>query len=316
VRTILLLAVNPVGTQQLRLDEEVKRIEQVVERSRRRDEFRVVQKWAVTPDDLRRALLDHGPEVVHFLGHGASSCEPAVQTSGTRDLASRDSEPRGGLAFENDAGSILTISGDALGRLFQLVSLQVHCVVLNACYSSLVAGVISQHIDYVIGMNKAIGDRAAVNFAVGFYDALLAGRPYEEAFGFGRSAIDLSGIPEHLTPTLFKRAGAGSSPLIAGAPPPLATDTSTPADVTPRANSPAQHSTRPASQPRPAAIDSADLRRVRRALRKYLGPGADYIVEEKAEKSGNLKELCKRVAAEIRSPEDAAEFLESMGISH
>ncbi|MCV3215458.1 hypothetical protein OGM63_18390 [Plectonema radiosum NIES-515] len=36
---------------------------------------------------------------------------------------------------------------------------------------------IAQHIDYVIGMNQAIGDRAALEFSVGFYDALAR---YEE----------------------------------------------------------------------------------------------------------------------------------------
>ena len=54
---------NPKGTHRLRLDEEVRRIEQVVERSRGREGFRIVVKWAVTDDDLRRGLLDHEPEL-------------------------------------------------------------------------------------------------------------------------------------------------------------------------------------------------------------------------------------------------------------
>jgi hypothetical protein len=56
-------------------------------------------------------------------------------------------------------------------------------------------------------MNQAIGDKAARKFAVGFYDALGAGRSIEDAYEFGCSAIYLEGIPEHLTPVLKKRTG-------------------------------------------------------------------------------------------------------------
>lgn len=50
-----------------------------------------------------------------------------------------------------------------------------------------------------------IGDRAAMEFSKGFYDALGAGRPIEEAFKFGCNAIDLQRIPEHLTPVMKYR---------------------------------------------------------------------------------------------------------------
>jgi hypothetical protein len=181
VRTILFLAANPRGTQQLRLDEEVKKIEQGLERARQRDHFRLVQKWAVTDDDLRRALLDNEPEIVHFSGHGSGV---------------------DGLYFEDDQGKVHEIPGDALARLFELCADHVKCVLLNACYSESQAESIVQHIDNVVGMKKAIGDEAAIKFAVGFYDALGAGRDFEVAYKFGCIAIDLKGIPEYLTPVL------------------------------------------------------------------------------------------------------------------
>ncbi len=184
MRTILLLAANPKGTLPIRLDEEVRRIEQGLERAKKRDQFELVQKWAVTDDDLRRALLDNEPEIVHFSGHGGGA---------------------DGLAFEDDSGHTQLISGDALSRLFELCSDHLKCVVLNACYSEVQANAISQHIDVVVGMKKAIGDEAAIKFAVGFYDALGAGRDFEKAFKFGCSAIDLKGIPEYLTPILKKK---------------------------------------------------------------------------------------------------------------
>jgi CHAT domain-containing protein len=202
VRTILILAANPKGTERLRLDEEVKKIEQGLERSKNRDQFKLVVKWAVTDDDLRRAMLDNEPEIVHFSGHGAGT----AKGDSARDFVIDRDDETGGLAFEGDSGKTHLISGDALSRLFELCSDHVKCVVLNACYSEVQANAISQHIDYVVGMKKAIGDEAAIKFAVGFYDALGAGRDFEKAFKFGCIAIDLKGIPEYLTPVLKKKA--------------------------------------------------------------------------------------------------------------
>lgn len=54
---------------------------------------------------------------------------------------------------------------------------------------------IAQHVNYVIGMKKAIADKAAIEFAVGFYDALGSGKPVEFAYKFGCAATRLAGIP-------------------------------------------------------------------------------------------------------------------------
>jgi hypothetical protein len=201
VRTILILAANPRSTERLRLDEEVKKIEQGLERSKRRDQFKLVVKWAVTDDDLRRALLDHQPEIVHFSGHGTGTGKGGPG----RDLVPAGNDDPGGLAFEDDTGQVQLISGESLARLFELCSDHVRCVVMNACYSEVQANAIAGHIDFVVGMKKAIGDEAAIKFAVGFYDALGAGCDYEKSFKFGCSAIDLKGIPEYLTPVLKKK---------------------------------------------------------------------------------------------------------------
>ena len=64
------------------------------------------------------------------------------------------------------------------------------------------ATAISQYIPYVIGMNKAIGDKAAIEFVVGFYKALAAGESIDFAYKLGGNAITMAGIPENLTPIL------------------------------------------------------------------------------------------------------------------
>ncbi|BAY27938.1 hypothetical protein NIES2100_77650 [Calothrix sp. NIES-2100] len=185
MKKILILAANPKNTNNLRLGEEVREITEGLMRSRRRDQFEIVSRWAVRPRDLQRALLDYEPQIVHFSGHGA----------GTQ-----------GLVLENDVGEVQLVSSQALAGLFELCKENVECVLLNACYSEVQAEAIFQHIDCVVGMSQAIGDRAAIDFAVGFYDGLGAGKSLEEAFKFGRSAINLEGIPEYDRPQLKQRS--------------------------------------------------------------------------------------------------------------
>jgi hypothetical protein len=107
--------------------------------------------------------------------------------------------------FEDEAGQPKLVSAEAISSLFALFSDQVECVVLNACYSETQAKAIAQHIPYVVGMKRAIGDKAAIEFAIGFYDAILAGRDVEFAYKLGCSAIQMAGIPEELTPVLKQK---------------------------------------------------------------------------------------------------------------
>jgi AAA-like domain/CHAT domain len=192
VKKILILSANPKDTSKLRLDEEVREIEVGMERCKYREQFKIISKWAVRPDTLRQALLDHEPSIVHFCGHG----------SGTQ-----------GLALENKSGEMQLVSTSSLEGLFKLFKGKIKCVVLNACYSKAQAEAIYQHVDCVVGMNQAIGDKAAIQFAKGFYDALGAGRLFEDAFEFGRNAIDLEEIPEADTPVI-KIRHSGSQTLL------------------------------------------------------------------------------------------------------
>lgn len=182
---VLLLSSNPRETTPLRLDEERREIESgLVERSRLRDDFRVITKVAVRSRDVQRAMLDNAPQIVHFSGHGYSGL---------------------GVALEDEAGAIQCVDAEDLAGLFKLFADRVQCVVLNACYSESQADAIAQHIPYVIGMSHEVGDKAAIEFSVGFYDALGAGRDVEFAFNLGCSAIRMAGISEELKPVLKKK---------------------------------------------------------------------------------------------------------------
>lgn len=209
-KIILVLAANPKGTPALRLEEEVRSLQMGLERSRYRDRFLLKQRWAVTARDMRRALLDDQPQIVHFSGHGVGTEDSDPQEFSARKatvVTDSTVEPEG-LMLEDEIGQPKLVSGEALSSLFALFSNQVECVVLNACYSEVQARAIAQHIPYAVGMRRAIGNEAAIEFATGFYDALLAGRSVEFAHKLGCSAIQMAGIPEHLTPKLISRGGS------------------------------------------------------------------------------------------------------------
>ncbi len=186
MKKILLLSANPKNTDKLRLDEEVREIQTALRQSKNRAQFEILTELALRVDDLHRVLLEQEPAIVHFSGHGAGNH---------------------GLALENNSGQMQLVSTESLARLFGLFQNKIECVLLNACYSEAQALAIHQHIDYVIGMNQTIGDKAAIKFAVGFYNALGAGRSYEDCFEFGCTSVDLQGIPESETPVIQARPG-------------------------------------------------------------------------------------------------------------
>lgn len=184
MKTVLLLAANPKNSSQLRLSEEVREIDEgLTKRSRYREQFKLESKLAVRQRDFYRHMLDIQPQIVHFSGHGAGE---------------------DGIVLEDETGNATFVQADMLASMFKLfASKGVECVLFNACYSEVQAEAVSQYIPYVIGMNKPIGDKAAIDFAVAFYDALGAGETMEFAFELGCS--QLVGLKEHETPVFFVR---------------------------------------------------------------------------------------------------------------
>ena len=193
---ILFLAANPLSTTQLKLGEEVRRIEEGLESSKLRDEFELVQKWAVRSTDIRRALLKENPDLVHFSGHGKGQA---------------------GLVIMDEGEQAKPATGEALAGLFSLFP-NIKCVLLNACYAEAQAQAIVQKIDYVIGMRDTILDDGAIAFTTGFYDGLGYGRSIEDAFKLGQNAIlwelaSFSDVTRKLIPVeLTKKEPSASLP--------------------------------------------------------------------------------------------------------
>ncbi len=135
-------------------------------RGRNRTVSRLEFRHATTVDELRLALLDDGYKVLHFSGHGDFDC----------------------LLFENEQGKKLDSPLNAVGALVKRHP-SINCVILNACNST--AALSTPIAEITIGMDSPVDDRAAVEFSRGFYDAIAAGKSYEDAIAEGKLACQL-----------------------------------------------------------------------------------------------------------------------------
>lgn len=199
MKKILILTANPTNTKPLRLSEEVREIKSAWERSLNREQFEISIGEAVRPQEFRRTLLDHKPDIVHFSGHGGGEQ---------------------GLALMADNGEAFLVKVAPLAKLFKALQeiFFIDCVFLNACYSDVQAEGIYPYVNYVVGMNQKIGDEAAKQFAIGFYDTLFAGQSIKSAFDLGCNAIEMENIPEHLTPVLRTKDATTKKAIIQGVP--------------------------------------------------------------------------------------------------
>jgi len=183
---VLILTAIPHG---LRLDLEIRKIEEAIQRAIRREFFETRIRTAVRPQDIRRAIAEERPKIVHFCGHGLED---------------------GSLLLEDDGGKNKPVSPEGLAALFKLHAEYVSCVLLNACHSAKSAEAIGDYINYAIGMNQPIGDKAAIAFSEAFYDALgykISGNTnvFQRAFDEGVVAIKLESATEGDTPVLINK---------------------------------------------------------------------------------------------------------------
>ncbi|MDF5728609.1 MAG: ABC transporter substrate-binding protein [Rhizonema sp. PD38] len=183
---ILFLTADPTDTAtRLRLQEELRVMQETLGQPNLRKRFQPEYRFSVRFRDIKQAILNVKPHIVHFSGHGISTGE---------------------LCFVDESGTMQPVKPEALADVFESVvanKVQVNCVVLNACYSDIPAKAIVKHIPFVIGMKQAIADQAAIAFSGGFYKKLALNGSIEDAFKSGCVEIQLPN--EELTPVLHKK---------------------------------------------------------------------------------------------------------------
>jgi len=205
---ILAVGASPRGLPALDFDEEMRRLEEELDRSGSGVQVQVRVLPHASADSIRQALAEDSWNVLHFMGHG------------TFDPATGD----GGLACEAADGSLDLVSGRAFAaKLRDLRSLGV--VVLNACntaraqtqggmspFRGVATALVLGGVPAVVAMRRAISDRAAIGFSAAFYRHLARGDSIDVALTEGRQAIH-SARPdafEWATPVLFLRLPEGN----------------------------------------------------------------------------------------------------------
>jgi hypothetical protein len=168
VITVLMVSASPDTGARLRVDREFRDIINRIRGARHRDRFKFVQVQAASFADLRTALMEHEPQVLHLSSHGLED---------------------GSLAFETIAGEPQVVSKKSLLRLFAALKDRLRMIVLNACFSEAVASDIPT-IEAAIGMSDAVADTAAIDFGVAFYESLGFGKPVATAFQVALAGLD------------------------------------------------------------------------------------------------------------------------------
>jgi len=157
-----------------------------------------------TLDDLRAALRDERPHVLHVMGHGGFDGETG----------------RGAIFFAGRGGKPTPIDGGLLAdQLRDCPSLRL--VFLNACetacsaapnpFAGMANALLQAGVPAVLAMQFPIRDGAAVRFSAEVYRQLARGEPVEAAVAEGRLAIRRlhPASLEWGTPVLFLRANDG-----------------------------------------------------------------------------------------------------------
>lgn len=165
---VLMLAASPQDNVRLNWEKESKAIQRVFLDVKVPNHHKVEPVGAVRAKELEYWLLKIRPNIVHFAGHGTQTGE---------------------LVFQADDGSSEIVSVEVLVELFRLCKEKIRCVMLNACFTESLAIVLSQHIDYVIGMTADVTDQAAIEFAEAFYFNLASGKDITDAFMLARNKL-------------------------------------------------------------------------------------------------------------------------------
>ena len=193
---ILFLAADPAshepdGPPRLRLDEDIREIQEGIREAELRDRLHFEPWLAVRTKDVLRALNRLRPQVVHFSGHGSP----------------------GGLWIVGRDGGPHMVPPEALVRMLGGFRDSVQVVVLNACFSLPQAKAIAEVVGCAIGTPDQIPDRAAILFGGAFYSAIAYGRSVQEAYEQACSALACEGYDPACFPRLVARPGVHPSQL-------------------------------------------------------------------------------------------------------
>ena len=80
----------------------------------RNDKFNFKQHHDISLEDLRKQVLLHKPQIIHFSGHGSAKSV---------------------LVFKGQEGQVQIVPSIALSNMFKILGKEISLVFLNVCYS-------------------------------------------------------------------------------------------------------------------------------------------------------------------------------------
>ncbi len=196
---ILVVVASPQDLVQLDCDCEVAMLREALQELIDAHQVEWIVCAHATHEKLHASLLDHRPDVVHFIGHGEYD----------------EQEHAGYLILEDERGLAHRLNATEAARILRRYG--TNLVVLNACetatgaWAGLAPALVRAEIAAVVAMQWPVEDRAAIRFSRSFYKALAQGKSVDECLAEGRlGASATSDDPNDWTaPVLFLRSVSG-----------------------------------------------------------------------------------------------------------
>ncbi len=289
---ILAMISSPHDLEPLNLDREKQRVEEATKSLRAQGLLEFTWLEGQTWRDLQRAMRGGPWHGFHFIGHGGFD---------------RNAE-EGLIALATEQGETYRLFATELARLLA-DHRSLRLAVLNSCegarggkrdiFSSTAAIMVRRGIPAVLAMQYEITDRAAIEFARSFYEAVAEGMPVDAAVAEARKSISLAvtNTLEWGTPVLYMRSPDGVLFSLSEKP--------SAKEVPPPVRHPEEVAAAPSAvpsieQPERERLEREDLERAAREEAERRAR------EEAAQRERGERERAAREEAERRAREEAA----------
>lgn len=184
---VLLLTAGPSNMTPMHLAAEEKEVKQHIQAGvARGGHVRLDVIRSAMQEDILSAMNEYRPHVLHISMHGSKD---------------------GDLWFMNGVGDGARVSLDGFLAAIKAAGTHLQLIVLNACYSGTAADAVRTHVDYAIGIRKAVADKSALAFSEAFYAALSHGKSLLDAHAQGIAQLKIMGLPNSEDIELLVRPG-------------------------------------------------------------------------------------------------------------
>lgn len=186
---ILFFGANPFNTGKLNLEKEYAKIARQLEGKGAHHRLELKSEFCTDLKNFQEKTNYFRPNIIHFSGHGSDS-KGELEAFGRGVLKPSERKNIGLVFHESPYGAAVIISDDTLDYNFETFieadKIPIEVIVLNACYSTNQAKVLSKRVKYVVGVNNSIADEASIEFSAGFYYGLSEDKTVESAFRYGK----------------------------------------------------------------------------------------------------------------------------------